>query len=109
MPLICKLCGRGRVRPEGLQTWNDFIKEHFLFCAIRSLDDLTVAPLALNGINMYRANLKVLNERAVSEICTITASSDRWRVNNGTGVVTIHTSSLEELIDHLRDRWIPIT
>lgn len=108
MLLSCKLCGLGRGQPEGLQTWNEFIKEHILICSIKSLDDFTVAHLALNAINMYHANLKVMNKQSVSEICTITASSDRWRVKNGTGVVTIHTPSFEELIDHLRDRWIPI-
>lgn len=112
MYLTCRLCGESYLQSDELQAWNDSVKEHFLICAIRSIETLQTRVLPINKANTnFRAGFVV--HWGSNQSCMITVSlrdgDNRWRVKNGGGLTTIQTSSFSHLIDHLRIQWhIPI-
>lgn len=113
MSLNCTVCNRPDLAPEGLQTWNDVLVEHFLICSINVTDGFRARERPIDLVNKLGVHFEVISSSDLVVLFSVSrVALDRlapyYAADSGENFF-FKANRIDQLIDFFREEHsIPI-
>lgn len=113
MSLNCNVCNRSDLEPEGLQTWNDVLVEHFLICSINATDGFRARERPIDLVNKLGVHFEVISSRDLVVLFSVSRVAldhlaPYYATNSGENFF-FKANRIDQLVDFFRDEHnIPV-